>query len=583
MFHASARGESLDRRFRSIATAIYLAVLVVVVWLFMAQWHGFWDSYQAKHEYQALQAALRAMADVSSERRPAYAMIMIDGPPPRDRIDALHKARAATDARMQELEEALHDRHCVNCVEMLPQWERAAARLAEARQNLDALADKPQQTRTDEEVLGAFLRLSSVIPQLSALADAGSIGVIRENADVQSYVMAARLSSLIREHAGLLASEFAPALVRHRALNGSEAYEIASTLGKIEQLHQLLAPSIKVLPPTLQADYADLSQRFLGDGIAFVRRLEVETSHPGGADLTPLRLAEQYGPMIDPINRFRDDALMLAHDRIEQSLRAHFWLLMGSGLFAMVLTGILLLMIWRFRQKIIQPFADARRFILAIASGNVTVKLPKRSYGSEVQDLFSALLVLRENDARRLHLEKERKRLIGELRTMAETDPLTGLLNRRALDAHAQALLHDKRANGVIALIMMDIDHFKSINDTWGHESGDYALMKLASICRDTVRAEDIVARTGGEEFVILLRVQAPGDARALAEKLRVRLLNEVICANTGRDFSITASFGVAVAQRETAPDLPELMREADALLYSAKQNGRNRVESAPG
>ncbi|TBR39358.1 MULTISPECIES: GGDEF domain-containing protein [Dyella] len=580
MSEASTKSDSINRRFRHIVITIYLVVLAVVVWLFSLQWTGFRDANEARHEYRAVQAAMRAMADVSLERRPVYTVMMVDELPMAQRLDTLRQARSVTDARMAELGNALRDPSCIHCVELLPAWESASRQLADARKNLDALVGKPVRDLSDDELLDGFTRLSDVIPLLSGIADAGSFGVIRENADVQSYLMAARLAALIRAHAGVLPSEFAPALVRHRASTPHELSRIAGTLAKIDQLHQLLIPSIKVLPPSLQSGYATLNREFFGEGLTFIGKLEGDITQPDGVDMTPMQLAERYGGRLVPIDRFRDEALFLANQRIERSQRSHLLLLISSGLFALALTAILLVMTWRFREHVIQPFVDARRFILGVASGNLRMKLPQGSHGSEVAELFSALNVLRENDVKRLHLEQERKRLIGELRSMAETDPLTGLLNRRALEERAQVLLNDKRGTEpLVALIAMDIDHFKSVNDTWGHESGDRALLRLASVCRESVRAEDIVARLGGEEFAIMLRVQTPADARSLADKLRDRLHEEIIDTEEGASFRITSSFGVAHATRDGAADLAELLRVADGLLYQAKKNGRDRVE----
>lgn len=581
MSDSLAPRDSINRRFRYIVTALYLVVVSAAAWLFAIQWNGYWDAYQARNEHRALQAAMRAMANVSTERRPAYAAMAIGGSDDTLRLHTLARARAATDLRMTELGDALHDPRCHSCASLLPQWEEARTRLINARAKLDALAAQPPQLRKDQDILEGFTALSGVIPQLSAIADAGSMGVIRENADVQSYLMAARLAALIREHAGLVASQLAPALIRHRPLTADEGNEIESSLGKIEQLDELLTPTLKVLPPELQSDYLELRKTFLGDGLEFIRKVKIDADHPDEATLTPAQLADRYGPMLEPINRFRDDALALAQQTIQSSLRKHLWLLLGTGLFASLLTGFLLLMIWRFREKVIRPFADARRAILAIAAGHLTVQLPQRRYGREVQELFRALNILKANDTKRLQLELERKRLIGELRTMADTDPLTGLLNRRAFEQRAQVMLADQRGDPLVALIMIDIDHFKRVNDTWGHESGDHALTCLASVCRETVRADDVVARIGGEEFVILLPVREAGQAGVLAEKLRGRLHQETIQSNDGRSFAITASFGVAHATRVGLADVESLLRSADALLYRAKENGRDRVECA--
>ncbi|AIF47805.1 diguanylate cyclase [Dyella japonica] len=574
--------ESINRRFRYFAAMLYLLVVALVLALFAMQWKGYRDAREAKKEFNVLSAALGAMADVSSERRPTYAVSVLGEPEPQPWVLALKTARQATDARMLALEAALRDPECGNCAAHMPAWEHAHEQLVAARENLDAIIHKP---RTDEALLDGFARLSSVIPRLSSIAEIGALGVVRQNADVQSYLLVARLSGLLREQAGMIVSQFGPAIVSRRALSDKELFGIARTLGRIEQLRSLLQPSIRVLPSRLQADYAELDQRYFGDALAMLERVRQQVGHPDGLPESPIELTETYGAYITPINQFRDDALVLAGKTIDGSLRRHVIYLIASGTLAAVLTAMLLLIIWRFRERIIQPVAEARRFILAIASGDATAELPREHYGNEMQELFSALNVLKQNDAKRVQLELERQRLIDELQTMAETDALTGLLNRRALESRARVLLADQRgSDSVIALMMLDIDRFKRVNDTYGHESGDKALVMLAAVCRDTVRADDIVARFGGEEFVILLRVQSPEVAHALAERLRLRLHDETVVATDGQSFGFTVSIGLACARREAGKeiDMEALFREADALLYRAKQNGRDRTEAAP-
>ena len=578
-------GESINQRFRYIVTALYIVVVALVLWLFGMQWRGYRDAREAEKEFIAVQAALRAMADVSSERKPTFDVLAPPELASTDRFEAMTSARKETDARLDTLGIALRDPECGNCAELMPRWERLRAGLTDARRHIDSLRNEAPGEQRDAEILDGFTHLADVIPQLSAIAEAGSMGVIRENANVQSYLLAARLSALLREHAGMLVSQFGPALVAHRALTEREAFDIARTQGKIEQLRALLASTTLALPSPLQSDYREIDQRYFGEALALIERLLESTQRTGGSGELLHRVSAQYGPLITPINRFRDDALALTQQAIRTSLRSYLIYLVASGIFAALLTGMLLLMIWRFRERIVRPFVEARRVILAIASGNPSVPFPHKKYGGEVRELFSALHVLKENDTKRLRLEKERKRLIGELQLMAETDSLTGLLNRRAFEARAQALLADQRGSDpVVALIMLDIDRFKRVNDTYGHDSGDRALVMLASLCRETVRSDDIVARFGGEEFVILLRVRAPEQAAALAELLRQRLHEETVTTADGRVFDFTASFGVACTRRDTAShvDLDALLREADALLYRAKEGGRDRVEVTP-
>ncbi|KAA5606159.1 diguanylate cyclase [Roseospira marina] len=166
------------------------------------------------------------------------------------------------------------------------------------------------------------------------------------------------------------------------------------------------------------------------------------------------------------------------------------------------------------------------------------------------------------------------------LERLAGEDPLTGSINRRRfMDAAGSELTRATRHRRPVSVALFDIDHFKAINDTRGHAAGDAALVALARLCREAVRASDLVARLGGEEFVVLLPETTLLHAVETAERLRAAIAR--LCVeHQGDTFSVTASVGVA---QWAAPDesLDDLLRRSDDAMYRAKAGGRNRVERA--
>ena len=171
----------------------------------------------------------------------------------------------------------------------------------------------------------------------------------------------------------------------------------------------------------------------------------------------------------------------------------------------------------------------------------------------------------------------ESARLFAEVQRLATTDPLTGLLNRRAFTAAGTTELQRAGRHGrPVALVMMDLDHFKHVNDTHGHPTGDLVLATAAACCRRTLRATDVLARLGGEEFCFLLPETALVGGVVAAERLRRAIAEQTFSAADVR-FSVTASFGVAErsAPRDT---LEHMLKRSDAALYDAKRPGRDRV-----
>ncbi len=170
------------------------------------------------------------------------------------------------------------------------------------------------------------------------------------------------------------------------------------------------------------------------------------------------------------------------------------------------------------------------------------------------------------------------------LRLLALTDPLTGLGNRRATSGQIKSRLSRwRRRQEPFALLMADIDHFKRINDTYGHEAGDRVLTSLSDLFLDVARAEDAVGRIGGEEFVILLDHARRKTAIKAAERLRERVARLSIPGQAGTPITITLSIGV-ISSDDFAPAIREqgILRRADDALYRAKAGGRNRVVYYP-
>lgn len=166
----------------------------------------------------------------------------------------------------------------------------------------------------------------------------------------------------------------------------------------------------------------------------------------------------------------------------------------------------------------------------------------------------------------------------AELIRAATRDALTGLLNRGAFEAEVRRRL-DEPGGEAFALVFLDIDHFKNINDRFGHAAGDEAIRACAAICRNNLRDGDLAARMGGEEFALLLAGTGAAEAMAVAERIRAELAGARIRAG-GRAFSMTVSAGVSHSGLGSC-DFDTLMRVADGGLYRAKAAGRDRVETA--
>lgn len=179
----------------------------------------------------------------------------------------------------------------------------------------------------------------------------------------------------------------------------------------------------------------------------------------------------------------------------------------------------------------------------------------------------------------RKEMEQALKAAKAEAEKLADTDELTGLNNRRAFfNLSNQVISQALRTGEPVAVIMFDLDHFKQVNDRWGHAAGDTVLRGMAATAQRTVRDSDILARLGGEEFAILLPATDLPKARYLAQRLQQAFSSQIFPVADGT-VRCTASFGIAAASSQQIT-LDDLLRQADKALFRAKEAGRNRVDS---
>jgi two-component system, cell cycle response regulator len=191
----------------------------------------------------------------------------------------------------------------------------------------------------------------------------------------------------------------------------------------------------------------------------------------------------------------------------------------------------------------------------------------------------------------RVRIQIRRKRLQERLQknyrrslALALTDELTGLHNRRYVFAHLNELLDRMKEGGVggTAVMLLDIDHFKAVNDRYGHPAGDAVLRQLAARARRQVRSVDLVGRLGGEEFLVVMPETGSAEAAVVAERLRAAVADEpFVLPAGGKSLAITVSIGVAVTG-DGQEGLEDLLKRADDALYAAKNAGRDRVVALP-
>ena len=260
--------------------------------------------------------------------------------------------------------------------------------------------------------------------------------------------------------------------------------------------------------------------------------------------------------------------------------RLHDGMVYGSGGFLIFMYAPLMLFAGFSLQMNLCYLMAAGGLPQLLAIAGMANDFQHAQYAVLIWPTVTAMVAIQFANARNYH----RRKLSEEALALASnTDPLTGARNRRYfLPRLKQEIARAQRAGSKLSLLMVDIDHFKRVNDTYGHPTGDIVICKLVDICHEEAREIDVVARLGGEEFGILLPDTDLEAAYVLAERIRRTVESTRVTSLTcGIEFDFTVSIGVA-EQSDKAYSEGQLLRLADEALYLAKNTGRNRATSAP-
>ncbi|PYE34461.1 diguanylate cyclase (GGDEF)-like protein [Idiomarina fontislapidosi] len=224
------------------------------------------------------------------------------------------------------------------------------------------------------------------------------------------------------------------------------------------------------------------------------------------------------------------------------------------------------------------PITTTMRLTLLLAMANIVGYCALLRLELLQRRQFSLLNDEREQNARLQQEVEHRRALEAQLRMLAEQDALTGLATRSHFIKRAEGLLRSARHdNSAFCILMIDIDHFKRINDSWGHMQGDIVLKQVASTLRCALREVDVIGRFGGEEFIVAMPNIECQQAISVATRLK-SCVATIELAEPLDGISLSVTIGIAVKRDETMLD--ELIQQADEMLYKGKRSGRNRVEA---
>ncbi|WP_299532133.1 diguanylate cyclase [uncultured Herbaspirillum sp.] len=573
---------SLNRLFRLISIALltlFLAFALALVWM---EWNTYRSGANSVPALRKLRLALLAMEKISAERGPANAAMGAGVPLAAPLQARLANARTQSDAALSQLRTALEADPRLRQSWALDKVRLVQQGLGPARANVDRVAHLAPQDRSDVLVVAAVSSMVDLLPLMVRVVSDLSNEADRADPLLRDGLSAVRAVASLREYAGQVGSRFVAPLIAHRQLTQDEVIEIGRLYGRIELLRTFIAGQVASYSrdPAFASAVDRVEKEYFDSGFQFLDFLLQIGLKAGEYGVTPDDLLKFYVPQMASITDLRD---LLMSDLLEQaerhSTRARDLLILVVSLTLLACLFFQMLMVLIAR-RVVRPLVQATDLVAGLVEGKLEQEIPQARHQDEIGAMMRALHVLKQRMGERNSLAREREALITQLQASSNTDFLTGVLNRRAFYTHADQQLGVARRYGrAVSVVLFDIDHFKRINDTYGHQAGDAILIGVSQCVAQSLRKVDVLARYGGEEFIILLPESDLAQAAAVAEKLRAALQERVFEVEQERRITVTASFGVAALTADEALD--RLTKRADIALYRAKRLGRNRVELA--
>jgi diguanylate cyclase (GGDEF)-like protein len=482
--------------------------------------------------------------DISSERAPSNVVMTASGHASSAAVAWLARGRAKTDRDL----DAASARYLSSSQAAL-----VKRRLAEARRLVDlrALQVDPPGVDVQDSIDAMFAAYDAMHDVVAAHA----ANTITSTPSLQGAVLQAMALAEVRDAAGRLGSCLVASMATHTPL--SERIRVFWWQSGLDER------SVEIARRRAEAWGA-----FARDGLPLIDSL----THAGRrARLDTMTVADftaRYVQALRPLEDMRRHYLETLVDAYVEQERYRLVLLVVAALLALVVVALVagLMSIMHFR--VLRPLLEVSEAVITLADETRMPKGLRRNSARELQVLFDAFDILESR-------MRERASLAEKLKRQAQTDALTKLFNRRAFETFGQIKLRGADLAGQPFLILLDLDHFKSINDRFGHPVGDGVLVKVADALASQVRPGDLVARIGGEEFVVLLHAADVAAALSLAERLLAAIRAVAVFAADGTAVPVTASLGVASGSQLS---LRQLLSHADLALYEAKRLGRDRI-----
>ena len=565
------RSEYLSQKLYIAMSIIILSLCSLSIPLIVKSYRDYNKTNQALTEIQALQAVADLANKISRERAPANKLMSSNQQDFAKHVLELKLYRLTVDEQMKKTLEVLKHSNLPNLD--LSLFDRLDEALTQGRQQVDAYAALPREQRNAEKMDQAILEMFNAWEHShDVLKDVIAVSEGKDTAVSNFYVQILLLADL-RDQAGRAASNVMAHVAFKQPIPETNLARSLQTRKQVMYLWELIdtlqperdkTEEFKVLH---QAVYNE----FLAKGLLIVERLMNESIYHRPYYLTGTQLTEAIVDKFSTVVELQNYLLKYSVEKaIIEKHKAQNILLTTVGISLISIFAALFTMIYA-RKRVFSPLIQAREILFDLSHSSIRPNpMDTKDQPANVYSLFTAIQQLKQTLQQRDALE-------FRLKNIAHLDSLTGVANRYALNEYIKLLENQPTQFSETCLMVIDIDHFKQVNDVYGHLMGDQVIQFVAEKLKENIRTSDLLVRYGGDEFIVLIENVGMERALKIAEKIRSEIYEAKSVDNVRcPDLKVSISIGVAIG----ATSWMALLEKADRALFQAKEQGKNKVAS---
>jgi diguanylate cyclase (GGDEF)-like protein len=560
------RSEQISKHLYCAMSVIILCLLFICIPLIVNSTQSYLKAVRTSDELHALQEVAILANKISKERAPANKVLSSTPEEIHQRQQELEIYRKEVDQQFEHTAKVLQQVGFPHLSQRLESAVRPS--LEQGRLQIDSYAKIPWDHRNaqalDQAIAAMFKAWDSCRTILKGVVIASNTTSTSQN----NFISQILFLSDLRDQAGRAASTIMAYVTFNQPIPAANLTRAMQVQYRIHYLWDLIGTLQPEEDKTEEFNrlHNAVDTVFIQKGLPIVSRLVEESVqqvpyHLTGTELTNA-MVDKFATVVD----LQSYLLEYSNQVAEREKSSHLQQLLWTVLLSFVSVGAAIATMIFARKSVFQPLIEARQILFTLSENGDTKALSSNAH-TKSESLFTAIQRLQQ-------MLQQRDALEFRLKNIAHSDPLTGLANRFALEEYTRFLESHPSQFSQTCLMIIDIDHFKQVNDQYGHIIGDEVIQFVAQCLKDNVRTSDLLVRYGGDEFLVLIENIDFDNARKIADKIRSEVEDAYILSENGDQIQVSVSVGVAIG----APSWISLFTKADKALFVAKGQGRNAV-----